>query len=406
MSDSEMADIPAEATISRALRDVVISIHKAGNTNDLTVKRVRARAEEELGLPSGFLKSEDWKQKSQTLIHEAVDKYCDDDAPEPSPPKKAAIPKSTSQKKSRPAKETSRGIKRKAAAPAKKTQKRRKTVSSEEELSDVPEDSAVSDAESELPEKPTRRQKKVVAEESDEEEVSKAQKKLSDDDGDSNGPTAGQKQTPPPEPKGEASDSDLSSLIDESPVKKKRQKSADKPKKETKGKAPKAKAKSKAEDGPDQAEIKRLQGWLVKCGIRKVWGKELAKCDTPKEKIKHLKNMLSDAGMEGKYSVEKAARIKEKREFAKDLEDIQAGAATWGKQDVTETGRPKRAANRPVAKPIVPVFSDDEEPQSQDDKEDPTDDDDDDDDDDVDEDDKSAGSDGSAEDGDEGDDSN
>ena len=72
MSDSETVDIPTEATISRALRDVVISIHKSGNTDDLTVKRVRARAEQQLGLPGGFLKSEDWKQKSQSLIHDAV----------------------------------------------------------------------------------------------------------------------------------------------------------------------------------------------------------------------------------------------------------------------------------------------------------------------------------------------
>jgi hypothetical protein len=71
MSDSE-ADIPSEASITRALRDVVISIHTSGNSDDLTVKRVRTRAEEELGLPAGFFKNHDWKQKSHELIHEAV----------------------------------------------------------------------------------------------------------------------------------------------------------------------------------------------------------------------------------------------------------------------------------------------------------------------------------------------
>ena len=52
--------------------------------------------------------------------------------------------------------------------------------------------------------------------------------------------------------------------------------------------------------GPDQAEIKRLQG------IRKFWSKELASYDTPKAKIKNLKQMLAEAGMTGRYSQEKA----------------------------------------------------------------------------------------------------
>lgn len=69
MSDSQ---VPSDAAIIKQLHDVVISLHKAGNTDDLTVKRVRTRAEEKLGLDAGFLKSSDWKQKSQDAIMEAV----------------------------------------------------------------------------------------------------------------------------------------------------------------------------------------------------------------------------------------------------------------------------------------------------------------------------------------------
>jgi hypothetical protein len=77
MSDSEPADLPSDAAISRTLRDTVIAIHKSGNTDDLTVKRVRARAEQELGLPAGFLKTNSqWKQKSHDQIHEAVVRNC------------------------------------------------------------------------------------------------------------------------------------------------------------------------------------------------------------------------------------------------------------------------------------------------------------------------------------------
>ena len=70
--------------------------------------------------------------------------------------------------------------------------------------------------------------------------------------------------------------------------------------------------------------------------------------------------MLSDAGMDGRYSDEKAAKIKEKREFAKDLEAIKEGEAAWGTVEDTG-GRPRRrAAARPV--PVQKIeFSDDDE---------------------------------------------
>ena len=72
MSDSEAAR-PSEAVISRKLRDLVITIHKTGPTDDLTVKRIRTRAEKELGLEEGFFKTDpSWKQKSQEQIWDAV----------------------------------------------------------------------------------------------------------------------------------------------------------------------------------------------------------------------------------------------------------------------------------------------------------------------------------------------
>lgn len=69
MSDTEQ---PSEGAVLKQLRDVVISLHRAGNTDDLTVKRVRARTEEALGLEAGFLNNSDWKQKSKDAIVEAV----------------------------------------------------------------------------------------------------------------------------------------------------------------------------------------------------------------------------------------------------------------------------------------------------------------------------------------------
>jgi hypothetical protein len=169
------------------------------------------------------------------------------------------------------------------------------------------------------------------------------------------------------------------SLIDEEPAKKKRQKKESAAKSKKEPAKPRAKAtKSKDEDDPDQAEIKRLQGWLVKCGIRKVWSKELVNCDTSKEKIKHLRAMLSDAGMGGKYSVEKAAKIKEKREFEKDLAAIKEGERSWGKAAEETSGRPtRRAASRAVPiQQIVFSDDDDEDEAEQNDQEESSDDDD------------------------------
>jgi hypothetical protein len=113
-----------------------------------------------------------------------------------------------------------------------------------------------------------------------------------------------------------------------------------------KSKDRKGRAKPEETD-PETEEIKKLQGWLVKCGIRKLWGKELKPYDTPKAKIKHLREMLADAGMTGRYSIEKATQIREARELQADLEAVQAGAKAWGKSETEDEassrgGRPKR----------------------------------------------------------------
>lgn len=125
------------------------------------------------------------------------------------------------------------------------------------------------------------------------------------------------------------SESEMSEVLDEEP--KPRRKSSGKPTTKTKTSDSKtAKAKSVGGEDPDQAEIKRLQGWLVKCGIRKLWGKELKPFETSKAKIKHLKDMLADVGMTGRYSIEKANQIREARELAADIEAVQEGAERWG----------------------------------------------------------------------------
>lgn len=124
------------------------------------------------------------------------------------------------------------------------------------------------------------------------------------------------------------SESEMSVVLDEEPKPKRKRKGKEA---DSKPKAAKAsKAKASIEEDPDQAEMKRLQGWLVRCGIRKIWGIYLKPYETPKAKIKHLKEMLADAGMTGRYSQEKAREIKEARELAADIEAVQEGEQRWG----------------------------------------------------------------------------
>ena len=137
----------------------------------------------------------------------------------------------------------------------------------------------------------------------------------------------------------------MSELIDEAPKPKQNRKSLP-----TDPRTKKAKnlERKKATEGPpdqDAEEIKKLQGWLVKCGIRKMWFRELAPYDNPKAKIKHLKGMLVDAGMTGRYSEAKAQQIREQRELKADIEAVQEGDRMWGQATADEdliTGRPKR----------------------------------------------------------------
>ena len=62
-----------------------------------------------------------------------------------------------------------------------------------------------------------------------------------------------------------------------------------------------------------------MQSLVVACGIRKVWSKVFEGIDRPSQQIKKLKEILSDLGMKGRYSLEQAKAIKEKRELAQEL---------------------------------------------------------------------------------------
>lgn len=146
--------------------------------------------------------------------------------------------------------------------------------------------------------------------------------------------------TPSPSPtkpvKRRDSSSSASSVLDEGPTKKRRR-AVSHGGGGRKGAAAGTKFKSAAKaanssDSPDSAEIKLLQSQLAKCGVRRLWHRELARCDTPGAKMSHLRSMLREVGMTGRFSDDKARAIKSKRELNAELEAVQEGNKIWGQE--------------------------------------------------------------------------
>lgn len=147
--------------------------------------------------------------------------------------------------------------------------------------------------------------------------------------------------------KGAESESEMSVVRDEPPKRKKKDTVSRKNVAKSSG-ISKAGKRPEPSAEPNAEEIKRLQGWLVKCGVRKLWGKELAPYETPKLKIRHLRDLLSQIGMTGRFSAEKAKQIREERELRADLEEVQQGAKLWGTEETGEDSsvKPRRRLAR------------------------------------------------------------
>ncbi|KPI40300.1 uncharacterized protein AB675_7663 [Cyphellophora attinorum] len=329
MSDSDLSDapsfeVPPDFELENSLRREFNRAHE--RNEDPTLRTIRAASEKKLRLPEGFYKGHTtWNQKSKEIVHDQAE----NEKEVPSSPELKSKSKANAKAAPPPRK-------RKSTDPPSPAPKKRKTEPAESDDSDR-ESSALSDADSEgvsrqkakaKPNKPKAAKVTKAKPAASAKKNSKAATVSDDDDSDDPRETAPSND----ESENAESDSEMSVVLDEDPKPKRKPK--------TKSTAPKgksskpawkpAKSKSTTEDDPDQAEIKRLQGWLVKCGVRKVWGAYLKPYETPKAKIKHLKELLADVGMTGRYSVEKAASIKEARELAEDLSAVQEGDQRWG----------------------------------------------------------------------------
>ncbi|KAI4097128.1 MAG: hypothetical protein LQ348_000063 [Seirophora lacunosa] len=319
MSDrQDLIDRPSvsETRLEKALRDAVEETFKA-DPEQLTVKRLRSKVEKDLGLDDGFFKSDAaWNARSKEAAQEAQSQpQSSQVALSPSPAKK---PKQLDK-----GNKTANGKKRRATSSGAQSKRRRKSEP-DEELVSKNEDTSPLETATRTGDRPTASSSPPSDFDQSEENAAKVANHVTDRQG---------------------SDSEMSVLIDEDPKPKKRAPKANSEKPSSKRKEGSKPAKVPQQPTDlDSEEIKRLQGWLVKCGIRKMWYKELAPYDTSKAKIRHLKGMLTGAGMTGRYSQEKATQIREERELKADIEAVQAGAKQWGRvePDEEDGGRLRR----------------------------------------------------------------
>jgi len=133
----------------------------------------------------------------------------------------------------------------------------------------------------------------------------------------------------------EDSASEISVLEDEPVPRKKGKTSKTTESRDTGGE--KSKGKKGAELSKEEETIKRLKSLVLACGVRKAWAKVFKDVDKPSQQIRMLKEILADLGMSGRMSLEQAKAIKEKRELAQELEDVQAFAAATKSKPVKPT---------------------------------------------------------------------
>ncbi|KAL2426228.1 hypothetical protein ABEF95_002256 [Exophiala dermatitidis] len=375
MSDSELSEasaspVPPDRELEKSLRREVVKAQREGV--EFSYNYIRAASEKSLGLTSGFYKNHaEWKQRSKQVVDsqlEADDEEEEDDDAQSPPSPQPARPKATAKKDKEP---TERSKKRASVQKEPAPRKRQKKTSEKDDDDSEDLSSPLSEPDSEpeaatkdskkpqrkvadKPHAPAKTQRpssssarKAAARKSDSDEESKEASSSNDDAT----PATGASATNDKDGGDDAgSESELSVLLDEEPQPKKQKGKQKDSKPQTQAKSKKTAGNKTDTDADfDQAEIKRLQGWLVKCGIRKLWGKELKPYETPKAKIKHLKEMLADVGMTGRYSIEKANQIREARELAADIEAVQEGAERWG----AEEGDEKQDGGRPGARRLV-----------------------------------------------------
>ncbi|KAJ7758549.1 hypothetical protein DFH07DRAFT_818502 [Mycena maculata] len=302
MAVPDLSELQATAT------EVVYAARRDGRLNTVTPRMVRQTLEARFSLPDGTLNAKEYKNPLKTIIASAATE-------EMKPTNVAAPVNNTKKRKSEEVLEPQ--PKKQNAGPQKPKKSSKEFKSSETVASSDFEDvegQEVEESSETLPSSGSAKENRATSPK----ELTKPNPKKD---------SASMAKPSPRASTSKAivdSDSEMSVLDDEPPkrtkkpkVTKPKDKAADKPK-ASKGKKP--------ELSKEEETIKRLKSLVLACGVRKVWAKVL-KDESPSQQIKTLKQILTDLGMSGRMSLEQAKAIKEKRELAQELEDVQAFAA-------------------------------------------------------------------------------
>ncbi|KAI9840899.1 MAG: hypothetical protein M1837_001226 [Sclerophora amabilis] len=360
-TDPDASSVPSDTAISTALRDAVKRVFASDQLENLTVKRVRATVTRDLALPDELFKSnEEWKAKSKEIIEEeSAAQYTQREANDSIAATKERVSPQKSRNPTSRARDASKGegkghesgrgtkgTKRSSPDAESQTRKRRKRSSASDESSPLSDLPSVGDSEVEPSESKPKGNGRASS-------TAKGTKKAiaispSDEDADDGGKSKPKTSEEADEDAG--SESAMSVLLDDqsAPKKKRRRSSAKSSNKSQRAKD--TKPKKDADLEPQESEIKRLQSWLLKCGIRKLWHRELAPYDTPKAKIHHLKRLLKEVGMDGRYSADKASKIKEERELQAEVEAVQSFPKQWGNSSDEDNGASAEKPRRRLAR--------------------------------------------------------
>ncbi|KAG6035971.1 hypothetical protein E4U41_005857 [Claviceps citrina] len=319
--------VPPPAALEAALIEGTCQVFNS-DPDATTVNKVRKHVEEERGLDDGFFTSDEWKQRSKALIKEYVEKLLDGWEPKPKQDSDSnnGTKRQASEDQSSPPKRQKQGNKKgkDGAKPNRRGDNTTKTKTASRHKSQIAQPDqepgmTIKDSPSESSEDFALSSIKV--------DTSRTQVKDESEE--------------------------YSDVIDEAPKPKRRkrepkQKSSSKPSKPSKpsksSKPPAArKSTTTTTDDPQEAEIKKLQSQLVKCGVRKLWHNELRQYgDDSRAKIRHLKKMLADIGMDGRFSETKAREIKETRELLAEAAAAQEMNARWGRDSGRRASRSKQ----------------------------------------------------------------
>ncbi|KAJ3824598.1 hypothetical protein F5880DRAFT_1558578 [Lentinula raphanica] len=376
---------PDRDVIVKMTRETVLNAHKSGTLSNLTPRVIREKLEDELELEEGALKS--FKRVIQDTIAETLSEVGNGEeshdeeeehqeaqkpvASKAEPKKLNAKGKQKEATEKKPSKKPSKteqsssvspagGKKRKSATGIEggtsKAKKPRTSIGANTKEKKAFTSAAVVPPSSDVDEDTDTKPAIGTTSHMDDKPASSSPLAQSKQTSKSHEPDVGTESPPQPEEEPEKSDSELSVLIDEPPKRKKKAKAKDssepsEAKKRKKGAASTTLSK-------DEETIKRLKSFVNACGVRKVWSKVFKDIsDSPSKQIALLRKMLAELGMTGRLSLEQAKAIKERRELASELADVQSFEQSMKNQ----TSRSSRASKKETSDAESEKSSDEED---------------------------------------------